>query len=987
MKNILLFLIPLLTVFIQLHLFPQVTDIQHIPSQNHNQSITESTPAVISDDEILVFYASEDKDTVYSTRTTDNGVTWQESQYVISGYDSLNFSNKPIYISSLITSSGRIILSVVKWRRGILLIYSDDGGYSWSDAQLILGGGGNFPLQRSSLNNVNISELNNGKIILSFNTESGSRSYYRESLNEGQTWSEEAFVFYESANSTNGFRDISMISFSTNEVIAFFENNDGVDTGVYKRISSDGGNTWSDTIRVLNGPLKETHPRIIKDDSGNLWLFYLIENESGYSNYRQNDVYILKSTDGGLTWIENQRFTKYVGDDNNIRICNYNNNIFLSFATERFTNEYQIAYAIPGETEEISTPPKIIESTGGYLPSQSPFILRATVVDDEEVSSVKVFFDGSPDAEELFDDGNHNDLDSGDAVYGNEFPFSQVPGYTNSYLMNVNKIEMPMNNVGTLAAVSVSVNRELLFEATDINDFQSIKLSEINYSYGTLGKYDEIGFLFSSGFGLSGYNHEGLWANAQMSASLIENYTPGRVGADPEDPQNVIYVVRSSDPPFGDSWQRWNDAVLLGADFYDGDKDGIYNPVDKNWNGIWDLTEDMPDLLADETAWCVFNDGQPAELRLRFAGIPPQGIEIQQTIFASSLPELEDIIFIRYKITNKGTVAEVLDSVIFGFMSDPDLGDFMDDLVGCDTLLSSGFCYNDGEDELYGINPPAFYTTLLQGPIVECQNPSDIAYDRKGILIGANEFAGYKNQDIISSVNFVSSDPILGDPNDHYEIRYYMKGLTKIGNKLDPCNHYWGEVRGGEDCSKVNPLYWYSGDPVEDIGWISVGATDKRAMLSVGEFTLEKDRPVTIIGAYVLGRGTNALNSITVARENVRRAVLEYESNFASLTYEPGESTNPITDYNLYHNYPNPFNPTTTIRYEIPQDGIVTIKLYDILGQEVTTILNEFKKANRYEVKFNSLSASGGQGLASGVYIYRMKVNDFIESKKMILLR
>ena len=547
--------------------------------------------------------------------------------------------------------------------------------------------------------------------------------------------------------------------------------------------------------------------------------------------------------------------------------------------------------------------------------------------------------------------------------------------------MNVNKIEMPMNNVGTLADVHSPVNQETLLKATDINDFQSIKLSEINYSYGTLGKYDDVGFLFSSGFGLSGYNPSELWGNAQMSSALIENYLPGKVGADPEDPQNVIYVVRSSDPPFGNSWQRWNDAVLLGADFYDGDKDGIYNPVDKNWNDIWDPTEDMPDLLGDETTWCVYNDGQPGNERLRFAGVEPQGIEIQQTLFASSLPEFEDIIFIRYKINNRGTVAEVLDSVIFGFMSDPDIGRHMDDLVGCDTLLSSGVCYNDGEDELYGINPPAFYTTLLQGPIIESQNPTDFAYDRKGILIGANEFAGYKNQDIISTVNFVSSDPTIGDPNDHNEMRYYMKGLNRIGNKLDPCNHNWGEVRGGVDCSKVNPLYWYSGDPVEDIGWIMRVPTDIREMLSVGEFTLEKDKPVTIIGAYILGRGTDHLNSITVARENVRRAILEYESNFASLTYDPGEPVYPIDNYVLYHNYPNPFNPTTTIRYELPQDGIVTIKLYDILGQEVATILNEYKKVDRYEVIFNAV------GLASGVYIYRMKVNDFITSKKMIILR
>lgn len=130
-----------------------------------------------------------------------------------------------------------------------------------------------------------------------------------------------------------------------------------------------------------------------------------------------------------------------------------------------------------------------------------------------------------------------------------------------------------------------------------------------------------------------------------------------------------------------------------------------------------------------------------------------------------------------------------------------------------------------------------------------------------------------------------------------------------------------------------------------------------------------------------MGRGTDYFNSITVARENVRRAIAEYESNFASMTYVSPPPSNPVTDYLLYHNYPNPFNPTTTIRYEIPQDGVVTIKIYDVLGQEVETIVNEFKKANRYEVEFNSF------GLASGVYVYRMKVNDFIESKKMVLLR
>jgi len=65
----------------------------------------------------------------------------------------------------------------------------------------------------------------------------------------------------------------------------------------------------------------------------------------------------------------------------------------------------------------------------------------------------------------------------------------------------------------------------------------------------------------------------------------------------------------------------------------------------------------------------------------------------------------------------------------------------------------------------------------------------------------------------------------------------------------------------------------------------------------------------------------------------------------------------------------------------LPEDGVVTIEVFDILGQKVKTLLNEFQKADRYEVTLNSA------GLASGVYIYQLRVNDFITSKKMVLIR
>jgi hypothetical protein len=85
--------------------------------------------------------------------------------------------------------------------------------------------------------------------------------------------------------------------------------------------------------------------------------------------------------------------------------------------------------------------------------------------------------------------------------------------------------------------------------------------------------------------------------------------------------------------------------------------------------------------------------------------------------------------------------------------------------------------------------------------------------------------------------------------------------------------------------------------------------------------------------------------------------------------------------YDLSQNYPNPFNPVTTINYQLPQTGFVTLKTYDILGKEVATLVNEQKNQGRYSVDFNA------SHLASGVYIYQLRVNDYVSSKKMILLK
>ena len=85
--------------------------------------------------------------------------------------------------------------------------------------------------------------------------------------------------------------------------------------------------------------------------------------------------------------------------------------------------------------------------------------------------------------------------------------------------------------------------------------------------------------------------------------------------------------------------------------------------------------------------------------------------------------------------------------------------------------------------------------------------------------------------------------------------------------------------------------------------------------------------------------------------------------------------------YSLSQNFPNPFNPTTTIRYQLPESGKVSLIIYDILGREVKTLVNEFKINGKYEVSFNASS------LASGVYLYRLIVNYYVDVKKMLMIK
>lgn len=102
---------------------------------------------------------------------------------------------------------------------------------------------------------------------------------------------------------------------------------------------------------------------------------------------------------------------------------------------------------------------------------------------------------------------------------------------------------------------------------------------------------------------------------------------------------------------------------------------------------------------------------------------------------------------------------------------------------------------------------------------------------------------------------------------------------------------------------------------------------------------------------------------------------------FDKATSIDNEPTEIIRDFELLHNYPNPFNPSTIIQYSIPTEEFITLKIFDILGREVETLINQNQKPGSYEIEWNANNQS------SGIYFYRIRADHFIQTKKMLLLR
>ncbi len=161
--------------------------------------------------------------------------------------------------------------------------------------------------------------------------------------------------------------------------------------------------------------------------------------------------------------------------------------------------------------------------------------------------------------------------------------------------------------------------------------------------------------------------------------------------------------------------------------------------------------------------------------------------------------------------------------------------------------------------------------------------------------------------------------------------------------------------RFSSDCSKTGNNFKISTSPVNsDHYWPIV--------------QLHNNKIITLWYTYIDSLRKGQLWSNVLNFDNPVTSVLDND-NFKNKIFE------------LKQNYPNPFNPTTTIKYEMPKAAYVRLVVYDMLGREVATLVNEFKPGGRYSVTFNA------GNLSSGIYIYQLRSGSFIANKKLVLLR
>ncbi|MBN8546456.1 MAG: exo-alpha-sialidase [Ignavibacteria bacterium] len=937
----------------------------------------------------------------FMRKSTDGGNQWQNEETVFDTV--INGSMEDAWRGAhLIKGNNNRLLLFIKTgsSRHTIYKYSDDGGVTWTPNIRIIIANGTFTSQAYRI--FSVVHLGEGKLILTSSNSTSLTGTVRSSDN-GTTWQNLVSTGFSL------FMNPSLLSIGNGSFYMAAQQTAATSSKRIFFVKYISTNTWQDTVIVHEDTSASLAlPRLFRNSNNDLYIFFS-KSVKVFGKYSRTNIFYSKSSNEGATWGTPVQVTKYPGVDANLNLNSQSVKPFITFSSDRnnLQGAKKLFWTNALELQDNSTPPVIYdyEANSASVTAGDTIKIKVFTGSESPVTEAKItgYLNDLPYNLQLFDDGNHNDSLAGDKIFGNFIRVAQE-GDLLRYSVSVqnafgtsttaqNIIACPFSDLPSSAELKTG----RLIVPFDYNG----TIADVATASGSGLKFDSVMTIFSQGFLLSGLIESNVWAAGEFSASRIKDFRAGQVGYPANDPRNGIYRVALTDTAFGTSWQRWKGAVSLGAKFWDGNNNNIYDPVDLNQNGNWEPNEDMPEILGEVSYFTVFNDGVPSALR-RFLE-EPKGIEIRQTLYAfpnSDAPAMRDAVFIRYEMTKKGNVSPAIRDFIFGIQSDPDLGDANDDLVATDTLRNSVVCYNESADPLFGENPPAIYNTMLFGNPVYIpgvsftdlnnngtfENGIDIPLDTAVLPMGKpfNNilYPGAINSGMRVSQHYIQSHPTHGDPNTPVDVRNYHIGKNLTGQYLDPCTWTFGDVRGGVNCSLVNPIFVYSGDPVLNKGWINNTGLDQRTTLASYMSPLDEQTTLTYHTAIIVGRGNSPLNSITVTQANVDTIFSRMGARYNFIpvsTKEPGTGIPGV--YELNQNYPNPFNPNTIITFSIPENAHISLKVYDNTGALVKTLLNEELSPGKHSVSFDA-----GK-LSSGVYFYRIESEKFTQTRKMLLIK
>jgi len=171
-----------------------------------------------------------------------------------------------------------------------------------------------------------------------------------------------------------------------------------------------------------------------------------------------------------------------------------------------------------------------------------------------------------------------------------------------------------------------------------------------------------------------------------------------------------------------------------------------------------------------------------------------------------------------------------------------------------------------------------------------------------------------------------------------------------------------------------------------DSFYLSVELIRDDSLIQSNKYNIPIGNPNLSLNLQDLNIGDIIKLRVTITDNSIQKNIAHYpDSGWCVINVLPPimgvQAEDKTYSYKIEQNYPNPFNPATTIKYQIPVQSYVTIKVYDILGNEVQILVNEEKSAGSYEVTFDA------PALSSGIYFYKLKAGNFFETKKMILLK